>query len=414
MATLTGMRTTAITLALATGITLFSPHIAHAATPPTSAEIHTTGAFLASQLDATTDGLLTGPTGRTDIGLTADVIFALDALNTHPEQADRSYTAVMANLDGFTHFLGEVDANRMAKIVALEDSRGERDSTRIAELVDAVQDNGQMMNETEGEPTSAVQNFGQSWSVIALARVGETAAAEKAASFLENQICPDGGVPLFQADPPSCNSVDPDTTGLAAQALTLVHGKDHPSTQATLGYLREKINASGGITGRFSGVNASTTTLAAGAFAAAADTANLTRTHSYLNSVRFGDTAPAVLRGAFAWRIQGMDATTTPTDQILRTSAQAALGFAGANYINAAVVYPGQDAPTPSPEPTPTPSPEPSPEPSAPATPDENTPQDATGSSEGGIPFEALAAVIALIAAVIGFAGPGFFLPVQV
>lgn len=406
MATLIGMRTTAITLALATGISLFSPHIAYAATPPTSDEIHSTGAFLASQLEATTDGLLTGPTGRTDIGMSTDVLFALDALGTHPEQADRSYAAIMDNVESFTHFMGEVDSSRLAKIVALEDSRGERNSARIAELVDAVQDNGQMMNETAGEPTSAVQNFGQSWSVIALARVGEAAAAEKAATFLESQICPDGGVPLFQADPPRCDSVDSDTTGLAAQALTLVHGKEHPSSQATLGYLEENIDVTGGIASRFSGVNASTTALAAGAFAAAEDTANLTRTHNYLNSVRFDDTAPSALRGAFAWRTQGMASATAPTDQILRTSAQAALGFAGGNYINATVVYPGQDVPAPSPEPTP--------EPSTPATPDEDTPQDVSGSSEDGVFFGALAAVIAVIAAVIGFTGPGTFLPAQI
>ena len=405
MATLTGMRTTAITLALATGITLFSPQLAHAATPPTSDEVHTTGAFLASQLDATTDGLLTGPTGRTDIGLTADVIFALDALDTHPEQADRSYAALLANVGDYTHFLGEVDANRMAKIVALEDSRGERNSTRIAELVEAVQDNGQMMNETDGEPTSVVQNFGQSWSVIALARVGETAAAEKAASFLESQICPDGGVPLFQADPPACTSVDPDTTGLAAQALTLVYGKDHPATQSALGYLRDNMDITGGIASKFSGVNANTTALAAGAFAAVRDTDNLARTHEYLNSVRFGDTAPESLQGAFAWRTRGMDDITAPSDQILRTSAQAALGFTGGNYINAAVAYPGHGVEVPSPEPTPAPT--------TPVNPDEDPAPGASGSSESGILFGAIAAVVAVIAAVISFAGPGSFIPTQ-
>lgn len=395
MATLLGMRTTAITVALATGISLFSPHIAQAATPPTSDDLHTTGAFLASQLEESAEGILAGPVGKPDIGLTTDVVFALDALGTHPAQADRSYAAITADTESFTHFMGEVDSSRLAKIVALEASRGERDSDRIAELVDAVQDDGRMMNETDGEPTSGMQNFGQSWSVIALARAGETTAAEKAASFLAGQICHDGGFPLFQADPPSCNSVDPDTTGLATQAMTLVYGVDHPAAQAGLGYLRANMDETGGIGSRFSGVNANTTALAAGAFAAAGDLGNLARTHEYLDSVRFGDTAPESLQGAFAWRTNGMDAVTSPNDQIVRASAQAALGFAGGSYINSEALYidnPVEDEPSDTPAPTPPDNP-------------------GAGSSEGGILLGAAAAIIAVITAVLSFINPAVFLP---
>lgn len=166
MATLTGTRATTLSLALVTGAALFSPSVASAATPPTTAELQITGDFLAAQLRDTSNGLLSGPTGWTDIGLTADVIFALDALDLHSDQADRSYAALLDNADDFLYFdYGdgnvEADAGRLAKIVALQSTRGERTDSYVDDLVDTVQDDGKLMNEINGEPSSAAQNFSQ-------------------------------------------------------------------------------------------------------------------------------------------------------------------------------------------------------------------------------------------------------------
>lgn len=413
MATLTGTRATTLSLALVTGAALFSPSVASAATPPTTAELQITGDFLAAQLRDTSNGLLSGPTGWTDIGLTADVIFALDALDLHSDQADRSYAALLDNADDFLYFdygdgSVEADAGRLAKIVALQSTRGERTDSYVADLVDTVQDDGKLMNEINGEPSSATQNFSQAWSVIALARAGETTTAEKAADFLESQICPDGGIPLSQAVPPNCGSVDPDTTGLAGQALALVQGADAPSTQNVLQYLRTNMTEEGGITSRFSGVNANTTVLAAGAFAVAGELDNFRRTHEYLTSVRFGDSAVESLRGGFAWRSRDMDTYTAPNDQVRRTSAQAALGFVGGNYANSTTIYSVQvdETPDPTEEPTPSPTPNPTTTPSAPT-------ETGGGSSDGGLLFGGIAAILAVFAAVIGFMSPGSFLPTQ-
>lgn len=390
-----GTRTAATALALATGIALITPHTAVAATPPTDSELESTAGFLATQLENTDNGLLVGPTGRTDIGLTTDFIFALDALDRQSAQSDHSYAAVIDNADSFLYFDGEVDAGRLAKIIALQDTRGERNDIYVAELVDAVQEDGRMMNETDGEPTSPAQNFSQAWSVIALARVGETEAANKAADFLESQICEDGGVPLFPATPPTCTSVDPDSTGMAGQALTLVRGADAPSTGSVLQYLRDNTTEEGGITSRFAGINANSTALAAGAFAVAGDLDAFERNHAFLDTVRFDDSAPEDLRGGFAYKISDVDKVTTVTDQIHRVTAQAALGFAGGSYTSSDALYPGQVDP----DPTPT----------EPTEPGDNS----NGSSTGGIFLGILAAIAAVIAAVIGFTGPASFLPAQ-
>lgn len=391
-----GTRTAATALALATSIALITPHTAVAATPPTDSELRSTAGFLSTQLQSTDDGLLAGPTGRADIGLTTDFIFALDALDRDNDQADRSYAAVVDNADSFLYFGGEVDAGRLAKIVTLQDTRGERNDTYVAELVDAIQEDGRLMNETDGEPTSPAQNFSQAWSVIALARAGEAEAAGRAADFLESQICPDGGVPLFPATPPGCTSVDPDSTGLTAQALALVRGADAPTTASVLQYLRTNTTEEGGINSRFAGVNANSTALAAGAFAFVRDQGAFERNHTFLDTVRFGDSAPEELRGGFTYRISDVERATTVTDQIRRVSAQAALGFAGGSYASSEALYPGQGDPEPA-EPT---------EPTAPG--DTNS-----GSSGGGLFFGVLAAIAAVIAAVIGFTGPASFLPAQ-
>lgn len=397
-----GTRTAATALALATGIALITPHTAAAATPPTDSELESTAGFLAAQLRNSENGLLDGPfSGRADLGLTADFIFALDALDMHHDQADRSYEAMVNNADDFVYFMGEVDAGRMAKFVALQNTRGERNETYIAELVDAIQEDGRLMNETDGEPTSSAQNFSQSWAVIALARAGETEAAEKAADFLESQICEDGGVPLFPATPPSCSSVDPDSTGMAGQALALVRGADAPSTGSVLQYLRDNTTEEGGINSRFAGINANSTALAASAFAYVGDLGAFERNHAFLDAVRLDDSAPEDLRGGFAYKISDVEQVTTVTDQIRRVTAQAALGFAGGSYASSDTLYPVQVDPDPV-DPTPT-------EPTEPTEPGDSS----NGSSTGGIFLGVLAAIAAVIAAVIGFTGPASFLPAQ-
>ena len=391
-----GTRTAATALALATGITLITPHTAVAATPPTDSELESVAGFLAAQLRESDDGLLDGPfSGRADLGLTADFIFALDALDMHHDQADRSYQALVNNADDFVYFLGEVDAGRMAKLVALQNTRGDRNDTYVAELVDAIQDNGRLMNETDGEPTSEAQNFSQSWAVMALAQAGETEAAEKAADFLESQICEDGGVPLFPATPPTCTSVDPDSTGMAGQALALVRGADAPSTKNVLQYLRNNTTPEGGINSRFAGINANSTALAAGAFAYAGDLDAFERNHAFLDAVRFDDSAPEELRGGFAYKISDVAGVTTVSDQIRRATAQAALGFVGGSYASSETLYPEQVDPDPV---DPAPS---------------DSDGSSSGSSEGGIFLGVLAAIAAIIAAVIGFTGTAAFLPVQ-
>ncbi|EEW50193.1 hypothetical protein HMPREF0290_1188 [Corynebacterium efficiens YS-314] len=398
---LLGTRTAATALALATGIALITPHTAVAATPPTDSELESTASFLAAQLTERGDGLVDGPFGgRADLGLTADFIFALDALDMHHDQADRSYEALVDNADDFVYFLGEVDAGRMAKFVALQNTRGERNETYIAELVDAIQDNGRLMNETDGEPTSDAQNFSQAWAVIALARAGETEAASKAADFLESQICEDGGVPLFPATPPTCTSVDPDTTGMAGQALALVRGAEATSTRSVLQYLRNNTTPEGGINSRFAGINVNSTALAAGAFAYAGDLDAFERNHAFLDAVRFDDSAPEELRGGFAYKISDVDTVTTVSDQIRRATAQAALGFVGGSYASSETLYPEQVDPDPV-----------DPDPVDPAPSDSDG--SSSGSSEGGIFLGVLGAIAAIIAAVIGFTGTAAFLPVQ-
>ncbi|MFP7364885.1 hypothetical protein SFC07_03770 [Corynebacterium callunae] len=313
---------------------------------PAATELQASADFLSRELAAGQDGIIAGLSGLKDIGLTQDMLLALDALDPDSTQAQISFNAMMSALDGYLYFGGEVDAARLAKTVVVADAFEQPNEQLVEQLVDTVQDNGQLKNETAGAPTSDVQNFGQSWGVLALARAGKTAEAQRAADFLETQICADGGVPLTQKIEQTCASTDPDTTALAAQAFALVNGVKDESTTSTLNYLKAAQGDDGGITSPFLGANVNSTALAASAFALAEEEEHFAQAHSYLESVRFGNSAASGLSGGFAWRSSDVASATRVTDQIRRGSAQAAIAYAGGNYANDAVIFSDAPAPT--------------------------------------------------------------------
>lgn len=348
---------------------------------PTAADLQLSANFLSNQLS---DGLATGPSGADDLGLTQDMLLSLDAVDPNSSQAQQSFHTMMDSLDSYLYLGGEVDAARLAKTVVVADAFEQPNAVLIAQLVDTVQDNGQLKNETAGEPTSGVTNFGQAWGVLALARAGETAAAERAADFLATQICANGGVPLSQLTEPTCTTQDADTTALAAQAFALVDGTTADSTTRTVNYLSAAQDASGGISGFRLDVNANTTALAASAFALVNKETEFSKAHAYLESTRFGASASTDLAGAFAWRSSDVATATTVTDQIRRTSAQAALAYAGANYANDNLFI-SVTPPTSEPTPAPAPAPE-------------------AGSSAGSAGI--IIAVVALLAAIAAAVGP--------
>ncbi|WP_211439956.1 hypothetical protein [Corynebacterium glutamicum] len=388
MAHLRGKRTirwSAATVALATGVSLLAPQVVSAQTTTTSTELAVQ--FIEKEF-AAANGLISGPAGTPDIGLNQDLLLSLNALDPDSAEIDAAYAAIEPKLEGYVSVADSVLSDRLAKTVAFQDALGVRDADFIAQLVSAVQENGQIKNLNNGEATTAINNFSQAWGVLALHRVGETEAAERATDFLETQVCPDGGVQLASAIEPTCNSTDTDVTAMTAQALTLANGAQDSTTQATLDYLITTMDETGGVENAWTGVNSNSTGLVGSAFALVGDKENYLKARGYLASVQFGQDAAPSLHGAFAYKAKDKENSQVVSDQIRRATSQAALGFAGGNYANAELITIANPV-------------DPTPDPEVP------TPPVVSDGSTGGIGgVGIIIAILAVLAAIAGVMGP--------
>ena len=387
MAHLRGKRTirwSAATVALATGVSLLAPQVV--AAQDASSDIQLATQFIEKEF--ATNGLIPGPVGTPDIGLNQDLLLSLKALDPHSPKIDAAYTAIAPELEGYFSSSDHIFSDRLAKTVAFQDALGIRNADFIAQLVSAVQENGQIKNLDNGEATTAINNFSQAWGVLALHRVGETEAAERATDFLETQVCSDGGVQLASEIEPTCKTTDSDVTAMAAQALTLANGAQDPTTQATLDYLVTTMDETGGVKNTWTGVNSNSTGLVGSAFALAGDEENYLKAREYLASVQFGEDADPSIQGGFAFTVKAKETDTAISDQIRRATSQAALGFAGGNYANAELITIANPVdPTPDPE-IPTP------------------PADSEGSTGGIGGAGIIIAILAILAAIAGVMGP--------
>ena len=387
MAHLRGKRTirwSAATVALATGVSLLAPQVV--AAQDASSDIQLATQFIEKEF--ATNGLIHGPAGTPDIGLNQDLLLSLKALDPDSPKIDAAYTAIAPELEGYVSDSDHIFSDRLAKTVAFQDALGIRNADFIAQLVSAVQENGQIKNLDNGEATAAINNFSQAWGVLALHRVGETEAAERATDFLKTQVCSDGGVQLASAIEPTCKTTDSDVTAMAAQALTLANGAQDPTTQATLDYLVTTMDETGGVKNTWTGVNSNSTGLVGSAFALAGDEENYLKAREYLASVQFGEDADPSIQGGFAFTVKAKETDTAISDQIRRATGQAALGFAGGNYANAELITIANPVdPTPDPE-IPTP------------------PADSEGSTGGIGGAGIIIAILAILAAIAGVMGP--------
>ena len=387
MAHLRGKRTirwSAATVALATGVSLLAPQVV--AAQDASSDIQLATQFIEKEF--ATNGLIPGPVGTPDIGLNQDLLLSLNALAPDSPEIDAAYAAIAPELEGYVSVSDYIFSDRLAKTVAFQDALGVRDADFIAQLVSAVQENGQIKNLDNGEATTAINNFSQAWGVLALHRVGETEAAERATEFLKTQVCSDGGVQLASAIEPTCKTTDSDVTAMAAQALTLANGAQDPTTQATLDYLVTTMDETGGVKNTWTGVNSNSTGLVGSAFALAGDEENYLKAREYLASVQFGEDSDPSIQGGFAFTVKAKETTTAISDQIRRATGQAALGFAGGNYANDKLITIANPVdPTPDPE-IPTP------------------PADSEGSTGGIGGAGIIIAILAILAAIAGVMGP--------
>lgn len=227
----------------------------------------------------------------TDWGLTIDALFALSATG----QPQAAAVADAINADGAGFYTFPIDATKDAWIAgataktltaAVTAGRDPKNFTgrdlRKATL-DLVAPDGQLRSKNTGNDGS--NTFDQSLGVIGLARSGGVPA--EAVDFLVKQQCPAGGFRLggdFAGGSVSCTAdkdIDPDSTGMAVQALLEAASVPGAKAAADKGaaYLAQIQRADGsfGGSGPTEASNTNSTGLVGQALAASGNTAAANR-----------------------------------------------------------------------------------------------------------------------------------------
>ncbi|MEU0937724.1 prenyltransferase/squalene oxidase repeat-containing protein [Embleya sp. NPDC005971] len=184
-----------------------------------------------------------------DWGLTIDTMMALAATRSEPTALGAAADAVAANVRRYNSaeewgLPGSRIAGATAKVLFAA-VVADRDPTRFGGLdmraetldliagADAGEDAGRIRDKLTGSPDSG-NTFGQSLAVLGLARSG--GVPQSAVDFLIAQQCPSGGFRLYPGrlgstgatcqDTPT-TVLDPDSTGMAVQALLSAAAESH-------------------------------------------------------------------------------------------------------------------------------------------------------------------------------------------
>lgn len=270
-----------------------------------------------------------------DHGMTADVVFALQATDSGAAAARTATSFLAENVDAYIGADGDTYAGSTAKLLTVAVSQGQDPRAfggqdLVARLQSTMQPSGRFSDTSQWGDYS--NTIGQSWAVLGLDRAGAGPDAA-AVTFLRQQQCDDGGFRLdFSAA--TCNS-DTDATAFAVQALVAVAGAGDTDVREATDWLAGKIQADGGVggTGPTVAVNANSSGMAAAAFTAAGRDAEAAKVRGFLRTLQFGCTAAESLRGAYAYNADGLQAAE-PTAQIDRATAQAVIGASGQSYVD--------------------------------------------------------------------------------
>ena len=302
------------------------------ATAPASAAVSSVSGFLAGDL-AANNNVITD-FGYTQHGPTIDAVIALAASGAGAAQAQATTAALAADVEGYIGTGGEIYTGATGKLLTLTAVQGESATdfggvNLIERLRSTLTDEGRFVDVSEWGDYS--NTLGQSWAIIGLERAAAGADAS-AVEFLRDQQCADGGFRLYPETEPCASN--PDATGIAVQALVAAAGSADPDVSEATTYLADLMDSNGGIGGEppTDGVNANSTGLAAGAFAAAGDTTNAAKARSFLASLHLGCSAPEQLRGAIAYDAAALAQPELGT-QLRMATGQAAVGLAGQSYV---------------------------------------------------------------------------------
>ena len=281
--------------------------------------------------------------GFADYGLTLDGVIAMDASGVGDTQSARSTTYVANHIGEYVGTGTESYAGAIAKALLVSLSQGRSPKgylggvNLVARLKARQTTTGQFKDKSKYGDFS--NTIGQSFALISLRKAGQSLGT-KAVPFLANGQCPNGGFRLALSVNDCLNNTkaDPDATSFAVQGLLAAPQTTAVKNRITraVGYLQTQQGTDGGVKGGAATdtENANSTGLAVLAFDTTGHRELATKGRLYLRELRYTCDFPAEMRGAVAYdaprfaTADGQGDAATLTDQDLRSTAQATLGFA--------------------------------------------------------------------------------------
>lgn len=299
--------------------------------------------FLATQLAVNGHFLNTPPSKWgvfPDVGNTIDAILALDGAAAGGTEAAAATTWVQGQAASYTSFIDNWTDPANPTTITMGGPLGKLAVLAVAQGADPDNFGGvHMVTELQALETPAGR-FGSSatdfdvtinqvWAMLGLFRAG-VAVPPSAVTYLAAQQCGDGGVRgTLEAEP--CVS-DPDATAFAAQAF-LATGNTAAADKA-LTFLQDRQAADGSLVNASGeGANANTTGMAAQAFAAGGRSGPLAAATAFLRSLQWGCSAPEADRGGIAFTAATMAINADNVAAAVRATPQATLGLAGGSLL---------------------------------------------------------------------------------
>lgn len=318
--------------AVAVAATTLAAPPASAATPTDPAGVRAVSAastWLEAQL---TDGTIHNDEyDFDDLGLSADIAFALAAVGGHDATVDEIADAVAADVVSWYDSFGTTYTGSAAKAIVLAQVAG-KDAADFGgqDLPSVVEDTvgtaapivGRVQNVGEtswpsNDPTDSLNVISQSWAARGLAGQGSD-QADEVMSFLLQQQCDDGSfraqlTPDKSAADQGCADAavgEVDTTALAVINILKTPGASLPArgaAQLAAGWLRTQQATDGSFSAGDLGTNANTTGLAGWALAEAGYDGAATRAAAWLRGLQVADLAPCATtlsadNGAIAYK----------------------------------------------------------------------------------------------------------------
>jgi hypothetical protein len=296
-----------------------------------------------------------------DLGLSADIAFALDAVGGQDATVDQIAAAVGDDVTSWYDY-GTIYTGSAAKAIALMQVGG-LDATNVGgvDLQDVVEDNvattspivGRVQNAGEtvypsGEPTDTLNVISQSWAARALGGQ-DSDLADEVMAFLLKQQCDDGSfrsaLTKDKAAPENQQGCAAGTAGeVDTTALTVLNILATPDASVTAkgaallaaSWLKTQQAADGSFSAGALGVNSNTTGLAGWALAEAGQHAAATKAASWLRGVQVADIAPCATtlsadNGAIAYApadlatVRGAGSFSVPQRELTRRASAQAL-----------------------------------------------------------------------------------------